>query len=271
MKRLLRRLRIFLAQPRNADRVGLVTAAFVSGLVAVGYAQLFKRVENVFVHVGLAHPLWLLIITPACFVSGWWLVARFAPYAGGSGIPQVMAAMELQESATHRTLIGSLLGVRVAVVKIASSLLCILGGGVAGREGPTLQVSASIFYSIGQRTRAWTSAVALESWILAGAAAGMAKSSPTSTSRACARQCSPPFSSPEWSRSGWSEVISISAIPRWEASACEPFRGQLFSVSRAARSEPCLVSRSLRFSVFSGGTFAFSASGPDSGSHWCVR
>lgn len=174
MKSLPRGLRAFLAQPRNVDRFGLVTAAFISGLVAVGYAQAFKRVEDAFVQLGLGHPLWLLVITPACFISGWWTVARFAPYAGGSGIPQVMAAMELQESPKGRSLVGSLLGMRVALVKIASSLLCILGGGVAGREGPTLQVSASIFYSMGKRTRAWASVVAIESWILAGAAAGMA-------------------------------------------------------------------------------------------------
>lgn len=151
-----------------------MTAAFVAGLVAVGYAQIFKIVERFFVRDVLPHSGWLLIITPACFVSGWWVVSRFAPYAGGSGIPQVMAAMELEESRTARPLVNRLLGIRVAMVKIVSSLLCIFGGGVAGREGPTLQVSASIFYFIGKRIKAWRSAVAVESWILAGAAAGMA-------------------------------------------------------------------------------------------------
>ncbi len=154
--------------------MGLIAAAFVSGLVAVGYARLFKMVENLSVTLLLTHPLWLLGVTPACFLLGWWTVARFAPRAGGSGIPQVMAAMDLHESARWRPAIAALLGVRIAVVKIVSSLLCILGGGVAGREGPTLQVSASIFYTIAKRVRSWTSAVAVESWILAGAAAGMA-------------------------------------------------------------------------------------------------
>ena len=174
MNQATRRLRAFLARPRNADRVGLVTAAFVSGLVAVGYAHVFKIVERFFVGVILTHPLWLLGVTPACFLLGWWTVNRFAPWAGGSGIPQVMAAMELQEHAAVRPLVGRLLGWRVAIVKVVSSLLCILGGGVVGREGPTLQVSASIFYIIARRVRAWTNAVAVDSWILAGAAAGMA-------------------------------------------------------------------------------------------------
>lgn len=170
----IRRIHVFLAQPRNAERVGLASAAFVSGLVAVGYAKLFKLVEQFFVRFVLTHPLWLLGITPACFLMGWWIVNRFAMWAGGSGIPQVMTAMELQEHAATRPLVHRLLGWRVAIVKIASSLLCILGGGVVGREGPTLQVSASIFYLIARRMRRWTSAVAIDSWILAGAAAGMA-------------------------------------------------------------------------------------------------
>lgn len=151
-----------------------MTAAFLAGLVAVGYAQIFRIVERFFVRDVLPHPGWLPLITPVCIVSGWWMVSRFAPYAGGSGIPQVMAAMELEESETASGLVNRLLSVRVAVVKIVSSLLCILGGGVAGREGPTLQVSASIFYFLGKRIKVWRSTMAVESWILAGAAAGMA-------------------------------------------------------------------------------------------------
>jgi H+/Cl- antiporter ClcA len=169
-----RRIRAFLSHPRNVERVGLVSAAIVSGLIAVGYAQVFKLVEQVFVRFVLVHRWWLPVLTPACFVSGWWVVSRFAPYAGGSGIPQVMAAMELEESGDDRAFVRSLLGARVAVVKVVSSLLCILGGGVAGREGPTLQVSASIFYIIGRRLQKRVMTVATDSWILAGAAAGMA-------------------------------------------------------------------------------------------------
>ncbi len=39
---------------------------------------------------------WLLfVLCPICFVGAWWLVNQYAPYARGSGIPQVMAAIEL--------------------------------------------------------------------------------------------------------------------------------------------------------------------------------
>ncbi|HEU4363940.1 MAG TPA: chloride channel protein [Candidatus Krumholzibacteria bacterium] len=174
MNRLGLRLRAFLGQPRNIHRVGLIAAAFVAGLVAVGYSWLYKAAERFSVETFQAHPVWLFAAAPASFVLAWWLVNRFAPRAGGSGIPQVMAAIDLQDARVDHAWIAPLLSMRVAAVKIASSALCVAGGGVVGREGPTLQVSASIFYVIGRRIRSFSPIVALDSWMLAGAAAGMA-------------------------------------------------------------------------------------------------
>ena len=174
MNRLGLRLRAFLGQPRNIHRVGLIAAAFVAGLVAVGYSWLYKAAESFSVETFQAHPVWLFAAAPTCFVLAWWLVNRFAPRAGGSGIPQVMAAIDLQDARVDHAWIAPLLSLRVAAVKIASSALCVAGGGVVGREGPTLQVSASIFYVIGRRIRSFSPIVALDSWMLAGAAAGMA-------------------------------------------------------------------------------------------------
>ena len=174
MNRFSRRLRVFLAQPTNADRFGLIAAAFIAGLVAVGYSTIYRIAEHFCVHLFHVHPYWLIAAAPICFVAGWWVVDRTQVLAGGSGIPQVMASIELQEQRRDHGVIRNLLGLRVAVVKVVSSLLCVLGGGVVGREGPTIQVSASLFYAIGRRVRSFTSAVALDSWTLAGASAGMA-------------------------------------------------------------------------------------------------
>lgn len=174
MHRIIQRLRAYLSQPQNANRVGLMIAAFIGGLVAVGYSRLLKLVEHVSVGAFAAHPYWMIAQTLACFVAGWWLVHRFAPRASGSGIPQVMVAMALQEDPARREFVSAFLSLRIAAVKIVSSLLCVLGGGVVGREGPTLQVTGSIFYVMGRRVRRLSSVVALDSWILAGASAGMA-------------------------------------------------------------------------------------------------
>jgi H+/Cl- antiporter ClcA len=162
-----------LAQPRNLRRVSLIAAAFVSGLVAVGYARLFKVTEVFTTELFRAHPLWLLAAAPACFATGWYLVHRFAPHAAGSGIPQVMAAIELEQDRPGSLAGTRLLGVRVAVVKVLSSLLCVATGGAVGREGPTLQVTASAFQVIGTWARRFTRVTDMETWILAGSAAGL--------------------------------------------------------------------------------------------------
>lgn len=44
-----------------------------------------------------------------------------------------------------------LLGFKVAVVKIVSSLACLLGGGFIGREEPTIQIGDSLFAIVHRR------------------------------------------------------------------------------------------------------------------------
>ena len=66
------------------------------------------------------------------------------PFARGSGIPQVSAAIELSNP-KHNYKVNVLLSLRIVFIKILSSLIMVFGGGVIGREGPTIQISASIF------------------------------------------------------------------------------------------------------------------------------
>lgn len=63
------------------------------------------------------------------------LVERFAPEASGSGIPQVKAIVKG---------IYVPLGFRVAVTKLVSGIVAIGSGLALGREGPTVQVGASL-------------------------------------------------------------------------------------------------------------------------------
>lgn len=67
------------------------------------------------------------------------LVQRFAPSARGHGIPEVMLALARK---------GGRIPGRVAVVKLLASALTIGGGGSAGREGPIVQVGASLASAI---------------------------------------------------------------------------------------------------------------------------
>lgn len=128
--------------------------AFISGALAVLYAKLFSLAESgtLFLYEKIN---WVFfIITPACFVLAWWVVAKYAPYAKGSGIPQVSAAIELSNP-KHNYKVNSLLGIRIIFIKIISSLIMVFGGGVIGREGPTIQISASVFKKLNDLLPAW--------------------------------------------------------------------------------------------------------------------
>ncbi len=148
-------------------------ASLITGLAAVLYAKLFALAERGVFFVFHQHGWWLFLITPACFVTSWWLVARFAPYAKGSGIPQVMASIDL---ATPRyvSMVNKLLSLRIIIIKMISSLVLIFGGGVIGREGPTIQIAGSVFRWVNQLLPAWWPKVSKKNMIMTGAAAGLA-------------------------------------------------------------------------------------------------
>lgn len=148
-------------------------ASLITGLIAVLYATLFSWAENAAAYMTHHHSWWLLLLTPFCFVVAWWMVVRFAPYARGSGIPQVIAAVELANPKTIDK-VGKLLSLRIILVKITSSLVMIAGGGVVGREGPTIQIAGSVFRTINQWLPAWWPKISKRNMIMTGAAAGLA-------------------------------------------------------------------------------------------------
>lgn len=148
-------------------------ASMIAGLAAVAYAKLFVMAEDVALWV-FNYNAWLLFaLTPICFVLAWALVWRFAPYAKGSGIPQVMAGITISAPKTH-DLVSRLLSLKVMVIKVLSSLVMAMGGGAIGREGPTIQISASIFRSVNSMLPNWWPKVAKRNMLVTGAAAGLA-------------------------------------------------------------------------------------------------
>ncbi|MFD0939741.1 chloride channel protein [Pedobacter boryungensis] len=148
-------------------------ASMIAGLAAVAYAKLFVMAEDVALWV-FHYNSWLLFaLTPLCFVVAWLLVWKFAPYAKGSGIPQVMAGITISAPKTHN-LVSRLLSLKVLVIKVLSSLVMALGGGAIGREGPTIQISASIFRSVNSILPNWWPKVAKRNMLVTGAAAGLA-------------------------------------------------------------------------------------------------
>lgn len=148
-------------------------ASVITGLIAVIYARLFLMAENLTAVIYKQHEWHLFILMPVCFLVAWWLVKRFAPYSRGSGIPQVAAAIEITSPRSDQK-INKLLSIRVILVKVLSSLVLAIGGGAIGREGPTIQIAASVFRKVNQVLPAWWPKVAKKNMIIAGAAAGLA-------------------------------------------------------------------------------------------------
>jgi H+/Cl- antiporter ClcA len=148
-------------------------ASVITGLLAVLYTKLFAGAENLTTIIIKWHAWLLFVLTPACFVLAWWLVQRFSPYARGSGIPQVMAAIQISTQKTNH-LVDKLLSFRIIFIKVASSLVMALGGGAIGREGPTIHIAASVYKIVYQLLPKWWPKIAKRNMMVTGAAAGLA-------------------------------------------------------------------------------------------------
>jgi H+/Cl- antiporter ClcA len=148
-------------------------ASLVTGVISVGYSVLFGYAERLNHAVVQWNKYALFVAAPLLFLIAWLLVQKWAPFARGSGIPQVMAAMEFAKPG-RSSLVNKLLGVRIIVVKIISSLVMVMGGGAIGREGPTIQIAASVFAAINKRIPASWPRLSDQSYIITGAAAGLA-------------------------------------------------------------------------------------------------
>ena len=146
-------------------RLIFVGGGLVVGLLAVGLAVASDAVQRVF-QSGLARwPYMPLAVTPLGFALAVWLAQRVFPNTQGSGIPQAIAARKLEDQDARARLVG----LRVAVGKILLTLFGLLIGASTGREGPTVQVGASVMFLIGRLTPRRQPGL-----ILAGAAAGVA-------------------------------------------------------------------------------------------------
>ena len=111
-------------------------------------------------------PSGLLLLVAACAVAtafAAWLVRRFSPEASGSGIPHVEAVLNEEMPPA---------GAKLIPVKFIGGLLAIGSGLALGREGPTVQMGATISHLLG-RTLGLSSSDN-RSLLAAGAGAGLA-------------------------------------------------------------------------------------------------
>ena len=142
-----------------------VLGGIAVGAAAVGIALAADRTSDLFQAMFGWSPWVVLVATPAGFALSSLLSRRYFPNSGGSGIPQAIAARALTDNAARQKLVS----LRVAFGKIALTLLGLLCGASIGREGPTVQVGASILFAAGRLSPRRQPGL-----ILAGASAGVA-------------------------------------------------------------------------------------------------
>jgi H+/Cl- antiporter ClcA len=147
-------------------------AGSMTALTATIYARLFSICEKWSLQIFEDSGYWFLLFVPACFFVSWILVERYAPFANGSGIPQLMKAIDLTQDKKN-SFVDKLLGFRIILVKVMSSLIGVIGGGAIGREGPTLQIAGSIFHIVDRKWKLGGTQ-ARSGFLLAGAASGLA-------------------------------------------------------------------------------------------------
>lgn len=145
----------------------------ITGFFAVMYAKIFSWGEELMTFIVNWNDWMIFILAPVGFVLSWWLVKEFAPYSKGSGIPQVMAAIEMANPKEHNK-IKHLLSIKILILKIISSVILVIGGGAIGREGPTIQIAGSIFRKVNEYLPAWYPKISKKNMIMTGAAAGLA-------------------------------------------------------------------------------------------------
>jgi H+/Cl- antiporter ClcA len=157
---------------RTMEAIPFWIAAAIASSFAVGYAVIFSYVEHLAMMIFHENSLWFFLVSPLAFLGSWGLVRRYAPEAVGSGIPQLIAALELNPE-KDKAWLDRLLGLKTAAIKTVSSLVGALGGGIIGREGPTLQISGSVFHTV-RKLLPISAKATHSSMTVAGAAAGLA-------------------------------------------------------------------------------------------------
>lgn len=135
------------------------------GLAACLLALGSDRAQSQFHQILTLYPWAGFIITPLGFALAVWVTRRWFPGTQGSGIPQAIAARSLKTPQERAKLVG----MRAAIGKVGMTLFGLLAGASTGREGPTVQVGASLMFLAGRMSPRRQAGL-----ILAGAAAGVA-------------------------------------------------------------------------------------------------
>lgn len=167
---LLRRSRHAWLSPRLwVRRILFWIGALAVGAAAIVFAVGADHANDLFRRLVQSSPYLPLAVCPVVLALCAWITRRFFAGSQGSGIPQTIAALQMQEQAAR----DRVLSLRIAAGKILLTILSLAGGASVGREGPTVQIGASIMHGLGRMVR-FPRRELQQGLILAGGAAGVA-------------------------------------------------------------------------------------------------
>jgi H+/Cl- antiporter ClcA len=150
-------------------RVVFWVGAVVVATVAVGFAKASDWVGGLFLQFVAGHAWLPYLVAPAGLTIAFMLTRYAFPGAQGSGIPQTIAALHMRDEA----MVDRVLSPRIAAGKVGLTLLGLASGASIGREGPTVQVGASIMHALRKLLRLPRLELP-RALMLAGGAAGIA-------------------------------------------------------------------------------------------------
>lgn len=155
------------------ESIPLWLASIATGLIAVLYERLFEFFEHWGIKIFEYNNYLIFVTAPVFMLLAWLMVEKFSKASAGSGIPQLMVSVEIADTKRSK-FIDFFLSIKVIFVKIASSLLMLLGGGAIGREGPTLQIAGSIFQFANKYVPSHWPKVSQRNMLITGGASGLA-------------------------------------------------------------------------------------------------
>ncbi|UCU99266.1 chloride channel protein [Acidovorax radicis] len=156
---------------RWLDRSIVLAYATAAGLCVVAFTLLVDTAFGVFQRIYHWQGGWAVLVwTPTITAAAVWATRRWAPGTAGSGIPQVMAALEPSLDTTQR---GRLVSLWLSFAKMVLAGAGFMAGLSIGREGPSVQVAAGVMH----HARRWFgphSGITYHALLVAGGAAGIA-------------------------------------------------------------------------------------------------
>lgn len=142
--------------------------AILVGFIAVGFAAAADKAADWRTDLVHWNPWIMLGIMPAGLALSTWLTRTFFKGAQGSGIPQTIATIHLDNFAV----VNKVLSLKTAVGKIVLTVFGLFCGASIGREGPTVQIGASVMHGF-SRLLGHSNVGMKRAAILAGGAAGV--------------------------------------------------------------------------------------------------